>query len=104
MITPEMLQSFPLTLLTDGTIRVKGSRDRWKPLWGNSNWGASPEHICESFPSLSLREVYGALFFYLNHEADVDAYLQPMATQLRLREVKRKIDVSSDFKLKPRQH
>ena len=54
---------------------------------------------------LRVRPVAGdrPVFIGIDQAADVDAYLQPMATQLRLREVKRKIDVSSDFKLKPRQ-
>ncbi len=81
MITSEMLSTFPLTLLTDGTIRVTGSRVPLETIVGQFKLGASPEHICESFPSLSLREVYGALFFYLNHEQDVEAYLQQQAQE-----------------------
>jgi uncharacterized protein (DUF433 family) len=76
MITPEMLQTFPLTMLADGTIRVTGSRVPLETIVGQFKLGASPEHICESFPSLSLREVYGALFFYLDHEQEVEAYIQ----------------------------
>ena len=79
MITPEMLQAFPLTLLADGTIRVTGSRVPMETIVGQFKLGASPEHISASFPSLSLREVYGALFFYLDHEQDVEAYLQQQA-------------------------
>jgi uncharacterized protein (DUF433 family) len=38
--------------------------------------GDSPESIAQSFPLLSLEEVYGAIAFYLAHRAEVDAYLQ----------------------------
>lgn len=37
--------------------------------------GASPESIAHSFSSISLEEVYGAIAFYLAHQAEIDAYL-----------------------------
>ena len=38
--------------------------------------GLSPESIMESFDTLTLEEVYGALAFYLGHRDDIDAYLR----------------------------
>jgi hypothetical protein len=38
--------------------------------------GAAPESIAQSFPSLTLEEVYGAIAYYLAHQAEIDAYLQ----------------------------
>jgi uncharacterized protein (DUF433 family) len=38
--------------------------------------GASPESIAQSFPVLKLEEVYGAITYYLGHQADVDSYLR----------------------------
>ena len=38
--------------------------------------GDSPESIRESFPSLSLEQVYGAITFYLANQPTVDAYLK----------------------------
>ncbi len=38
--------------------------------------GASPESIAQSFPALTLEEVYGAIAFYLGHQGEIDAYLQ----------------------------
>jgi uncharacterized protein (DUF433 family) len=38
--------------------------------------GLSPESIMESFDTLTLEEVYGALAFYLGHRDDIDAYLK----------------------------
>lgn len=38
--------------------------------------GDSPESIRESFPSLSLEQVYGAITFYLANQQTVDAYLK----------------------------
>jgi uncharacterized protein (DUF433 family) len=38
--------------------------------------GLSPESIMESFDTLTLEEVYGALAFYLGHRDDIDTYLR----------------------------
>jgi uncharacterized protein (DUF433 family) len=39
--------------------------------------GLSPESIADSFDTLTLEEVYGALAFYLGHRDEIDAYLKP---------------------------
>jgi len=38
--------------------------------------GASPEGIQRSLPLLSLEQIYGAITFYLGHQAEVDASLK----------------------------
>jgi uncharacterized protein (DUF433 family) len=38
--------------------------------------GASPETIAQSFPVLKLEEVFGAITYYLSHQAAVDSYLR----------------------------
>ncbi|MBW4670833.1 MAG: DUF433 domain-containing protein [Cyanomargarita calcarea GSE-NOS-MK-12-04C] len=37
--------------------------------------GLSPESIVQSFPLLTLEQVYGAIAFYLANHAEIDAYL-----------------------------
>jgi uncharacterized protein (DUF433 family) len=37
--------------------------------------GSSPESIAQSFPVLSLEEVFGAIAYYLANQAEVDQYL-----------------------------
>ncbi|MEA5421055.1 DUF433 domain-containing protein [Spirulina sp. CCNP1310] len=37
--------------------------------------GMSPESIVQSFPLLTLEQVYGAIAFYLADRAEIDAYL-----------------------------
>jgi uncharacterized protein (DUF433 family) len=37
--------------------------------------GESPEGIAESFPALSLEQIFGALAYYEANRADVDMYL-----------------------------
>ena len=38
--------------------------------------GVPPESIVDSFPVLTLEQVYGAIAYYLAHQAEVDAYLR----------------------------
>jgi hypothetical protein len=38
--------------------------------------GQTAESIAQSFPTLSLEQVYGALTYYLAHRSEVDAYLR----------------------------
>ena len=38
--------------------------------------GESPEGIAESFPSLGLEQIFGALAFYIANREVVDQYLQ----------------------------
>ena len=38
--------------------------------------GVSPEGIVQSFPVLSLEQVYGAITFYLANQEAIDLYLQ----------------------------
>jgi uncharacterized protein (DUF433 family) len=38
--------------------------------------GLSPESIAESFDTLVLEEIYGALAFYLDHREEIDIYLR----------------------------
>lgn len=43
--------------------------------------GLSPESIVDSFDTLTLEEVYGALTFYLGHRDAMDAYLKQSEAQ-----------------------
>src|SRR5262244_3517312 len=38
--------------------------------------GDVPEAILQSFPVLTLEQVYGAIAYYLRHQARIDTYLQ----------------------------
>jgi hypothetical protein len=38
--------------------------------------GQTAESIGQSFPALSLEQVYGAITYYLAHRSEVDAYLR----------------------------
>ncbi|KKD38722.1 MAG: DUF433 domain-containing protein [Limnoraphis robusta] len=38
--------------------------------------GLSPESIVQSFPLLTLEQVYGAIAFYLANRVEIDSYLE----------------------------
>jgi uncharacterized protein (DUF433 family) len=55
--------------------------------------GQTPESIAESFPVLSLEQVYGAIAYYLGHRTEIDAYLREGRAQYeREREAERRAD------------
>jgi hypothetical protein len=55
---------------------VTGSRITLDTLVGAFQKGATAEQIQDSFPSLSLRDIYGVIAFYLEHQSEVEDYLQ----------------------------
>jgi uncharacterized protein (DUF433 family) len=60
----------------EGVYRVAGSRVSLDSLVYAFWDGKSAETIAQSFPTLTLEQVYGAIAFYLKHRAEIDAYLQ----------------------------
>ncbi len=66
----------PLKIWEDGTIRVGCSRVLLDLVVHHFKQGATAEQIHHSFPSLSLRDVYGAIFYYLEHTEEVERYLE----------------------------
>lgn len=66
----------PLTRWEDGTIRIIGSRVQLDSIVHHFKLGATAEQIQDSFPSLQLREIYGAIFYYLEHTSVVEEYLR----------------------------
>jgi len=75
MINLETTQDVPLTRWEDGTIRIAGSRVTLDSIVHHFKLGATAEQIQYSFPSLTLREIYGAIFYYLNNTEAVEEYL-----------------------------
>jgi uncharacterized protein (DUF433 family) len=59
----------------DGTYRVAGTRVSLGSLVALFLDGRSPESILQSFPTLTLEQVYGALAYYLAHRPEADALL-----------------------------
>jgi uncharacterized protein (DUF433 family) len=60
----------------EGGYRISGTRVSLDSIVYAFLRGASPESIAQSFPVLTLEEVYGAIAFYLGHQTEIEAYLQ----------------------------
>lgn len=75
MMTLELAQTVPLTQWEDGSIRITGSRVTLDSIVHHFKLGATAESIQTSFPSLTLRDIYGALFYYLENTEAVEDYL-----------------------------
>ena len=81
MMKLETTQAVPLALTEDGRILIKGSRVSLDSIVHHFKQGATAEQIQDSFPSLSLREIYGAIAYYLEHTETVEEYLHEQQGQ-----------------------
>ena len=70
------IQIVPLIREDDGTVHVTDSRVTLDTLVGAFQKGATAEQIQDSFPSLSLQQIYAVIAYYLEHQAEVDSYLK----------------------------
>jgi uncharacterized protein (DUF433 family) len=60
----------------DGGYYVAGVRISLDSIVYAFNEGQSPEAIQEDFPLLKRSQIYGAIAFYLDHQAEIDRYLE----------------------------
>ena len=66
---------------TDDLYRLAGTRVSLDSIVHAFWRGQTAESIAQSFPILTLEQVYGALTFYLANKLEVDAYLQRAAVE-----------------------
>jgi len=81
MILAIKAEPAPLTVNTDGVVRVSGTRVTLDTLVAVFKQGATAEEIVYRYPSLRLGDVYASIAFYLNHQEDVETYLQQRQQQ-----------------------
>lgn len=62
--------------IEDDVYRIKGTRVALDSIIYKFQQGRSPESIQDSFPALSLSQVYAAIAYYLDHQAELDDYLK----------------------------
>jgi uncharacterized protein (DUF433 family) len=65
----------PLSLGSDGVIRVAGTRVTLDTVAEAFREGSTPEEIIQQYPSLELADVYSVLGNMLRHHDEVAAYL-----------------------------
>lgn len=79
-------QPVPLRLDENGVIRVHNTRLTLDIVVNAYLAGDTAEEIAAQYPVLELADVYGVITYYLNNQAEVDAYLadrQSEADRLR---------------------
>jgi uncharacterized protein (DUF433 family) len=64
-----------------GTWRVKGSRVNLELVLLAFKEGVTPEGIVQRYASLSLPSVYAVIAYYLDHRAELDAYLEDQSLE-----------------------
>ncbi len=74
-------ESAPLEANADGVVRLGKTRVTLDTVVTVFNQGATAEEIVYRFPSLKLADVYATIAFYLNHQQEVEAYLQQRQQQ-----------------------
>jgi uncharacterized protein (DUF433 family) len=76
MVALEETISIPLVVTELGTIRIKGSRVSLDSIVHHFKLGATAEQIVQSFPSLSLGDIYSSIAYYLTHRPEIETYLE----------------------------
>src|SRR4051794_14424553 len=60
----------------NGGYYLAGTRISLDSIVSCFNQGLSPEAIQEDFPSVKRAQIYGAIAFYLDNQAQIDRYLE----------------------------
>jgi uncharacterized protein (DUF433 family) len=66
----------------NGGYYVAGTRISLDSVVYSFNGGNSPEAIQENFPLLKRAQIYGAIAFYLDHQAEIDEYLDRIEREI----------------------
>jgi uncharacterized protein (DUF433 family) len=74
-------ESAPLEINADGVVQVGKTRVTLDTVVSVFKQGTTAEEIVYRYPSLKLADVYATIAFYLNHQQEVEAYLQQRQKQ-----------------------
>jgi uncharacterized protein (DUF433 family) len=72
-VSPDVAKEYVKEI--DGVYRIGDTRVSLDSLVYLFREGVSAESMVESYPSLTLEQVHGALAFYLANRADIDRYV-----------------------------
>ena len=73
-MTPEVVETIPLSRDAYGVYRVGDSRVTLDLVVRAFNRGATPEEIAQDFPSLQLPDIYQVIGYYLKHGSELAEY------------------------------
>jgi uncharacterized protein (DUF433 family) len=82
-----VVMTYPVSPYIDernGGLYVAGTRVSLDSVVIHFQEGASPERIVQSFPTLKLFQVYGAIAYYLEHELVIREYIAEGERELEL--------------------
>ncbi|SRR5260221_6881750 len=65
----------PLSVDVDGVIRINNTRVTLRTVITAYKQGTTPQQIGEQFPTLKLADIFLTIGYYLEHEQEVDQYL-----------------------------
>jgi len=66
----------PLTYKDDGSIRIGNTRILLELVIRAFLRGTTPEGIVQSYPSLTIQQVYAVIAYYLQNKDEVDEYVK----------------------------
>ena len=66
----------PLAADAHGVIKIAGSRVTLDTVIGAFLSGATAEEIAQQYPSITLADVYATISYYLQHQEEVEKYLE----------------------------
>jgi uncharacterized protein (DUF433 family) len=81
MVLAIVAEAAPLEITVDGVVLLGKTRVTLDTVVAVFKQGATAEEIVYRYPSLKLADVYATLAFYLNHQQEVEAYLQQRQEQ-----------------------
>ena len=88
-------QTVPLNQDVDGSVRVTGSRVTLDTIVAAFKRGNTAEQIQDSFPSLSLSQIYGAIAWYIDHQDEAEQYLKER--QAEADRIRQEIESQPDY-------
>jgi uncharacterized protein (DUF433 family) len=69
------MDSPPLAVDANGTVRVGGTRVTLDTVVGAFRAGETVDQIAEQYPAVTLADIYAAVSYYLRHRESVESYL-----------------------------
>lgn len=74
-LAAKTVQTVPVTMTEDGTIRIANTRVPLESVIHHFNLGATAEQIVHKFPALNLGDVYAVIAYYLANRQSADDYM-----------------------------
>jgi len=91
------VQTIPLKADADGVMRVGDTRVTLDTVVHAFEQGHTAEEIVSHYPALRLADVYAVIAYYLNHRAEVQAYLRQQQDEAQKvwEQIESKVDYQS---------